>query len=106
MAVTTIQVAAAAQDNTAFGKHTSYPPAYDFHFDFGSVVAGRSRYLEAGSYQYEINTGLLRFPTASLPDGDIITDVKLRVYPTAKANANNRSLAIDSYNWSGAGRIS
>ena len=42
-------------------------------------------------------TGLGRFDTSSLPDNATVTSVKLRLFVTAKTDANNRNLVGEWY---------
>ena len=58
------------------------------------MTAGRRK---TSSGTYGISNGLLRFDTSGLPDDAVITSATLRIYMTAKADGDNRSLAADWY---------
>lgn len=87
---TTITVASDADDGTALKESSSaYPP------NTTAAYYGEQNYFggsKSYSGQYDVQCGVIRFNTSSLPDSAIITSAKLRLYCESRTSSDSRSL--------------
>jgi thermitase len=78
----------------------TYPPATPPNpFTNGSIFTAGRRYVFGG---YDVFNGVVRFDTSAIPDTATVTSATLRLYVTAKANADGRNLVgewYDAANW-------
>jgi hypothetical protein len=72
----------------------AYPPSGTASVH-GWELTGVSRSLVSGSYQ--VGSALLRFNTSALPDDVTISSVRLRLFVTAKSDADARNLVGEWY---------
>ena len=100
----TFNIATGADDGDVkannMGSGATYPPASPTADATSSVFAvRRSGPISSG---YEVRVGLLRFDTASLPDGATITGATLRLFVVSNESGNARNLVGEWYsstNW-------
>ncbi len=99
MPIETFQLTVGADDsNTRSQVVSTYPPPYSAHYPV-SVYCQPRRSLSGGNYNLDI--GLLRFDTSSIPTGSSLVSAKLILNIRSRSSANSRSLTADWYTWNG-----
>lgn len=94
----TFSVALSADDGTVQASGPTgagYPPgnAPAARTNATTIVAGRSNDLG----NYTVSMAVLRFDTSAIPDGATVTSATLRVWVTARTDADGRNLVAEWY---------
>lgn len=99
MPSSTFSIATGTDDQTAYKSASVYPPTGSVarYTTVGTLYVGRNK---AGA-TYEVDAGLLKFDTSSLPDNAEPTSAVLRVVPTFVANTDSLSFVAEWYVWNG-----
>ena len=98
MTVSVFNIAASGDDGAAAsGAQADYAAAACTSTDLVATEANTHRSLIATNYY--INDGLQRWDTSSIPDTDAVDSATLRLYVSAKTDANGRSLVADWYDF-------
>lgn len=100
MPTMTFNVAASGDDGVVDGSNATYPPATAGTVSDTGISVTVSR--DFVSPNYRTRNGLIRWDTTTLPAGATITAATVRFTPSAKADANGRSLVAEWYsgsNW-------
>jgi hypothetical protein len=91
----TFGVAASGDDGNLTARGSTYPPSGSPTANTSGAVMTAGRRFAFGAYENVV--ALIRFDTSALPDNATITSAKLRVYLTAKADADGRNLVAEWY---------
>jgi glucose/arabinose dehydrogenase len=94
-ATMTFSVTVSGDDGDLNARGSTYPPAGTPAPYTAGVFITAGRRFAFGSYENLVT--LARFDTSALPDNATVTSARLRVYVTAKSDADNRNLIGDWY---------
>jgi len=93
----TFEVAASGDDGHVRKFDSVYPPAASEDIVITGTVM--SAYKAFTSPTYHLTCGLMRWDTASIPDGATITAATLRIRVDGRVNDNARDLTAEWYSW-------
>jgi hypothetical protein len=95
-----VEIAASGDDAMVNAADASYPPTTvdgTFTSEPTDVVVRRK-----DGATYRVRVGVMRFNTASIPDGATITSASLRLYPTFRVNTDTATFVAEWYAFDGS----
>lgn len=96
MTVSTFEIASAADDGSGYKTGGSYPPGSAYNVEDGATC-----WAWKGATNNEVDVSFVRWDTSAIADGDDVSDVKVRIFISAKNDADGRNLVCDWYDFGG-----